>query len=95
MPFAINLAAKKLEMNLEWKGTGSDEIGIIDGKERIFIDKKYFRPTEVDNLLGDASKAAVELGWKPKISFSEMVSEMISKDLELSRREALLKQLNQ
>ena len=88
----VQIAAKKLNMDIVWDGTGIDEVGILDGKKTIFIDKKYFRPTEVDNLLGDASKAAIELGWTPKISFSEMVNEMISKDLELARREELVKQ---
>ncbi len=87
----IEIAAKKLDMKIVWNGTGYNEVGLVDGREAIFIDKKYFRPTEVENLLGDASKAAVELGWIPKISFSEMVDEMVSEDLELAKREALLK----
>ena len=67
-------------MKIDWDGEGLDEKGIIDGKVRIVIDQKYFRPTEVDYLLGDSSLAMEELGWKPKISFDELVDEMIASD---------------
>ena len=69
-----------LNMKIDWHGEGLDEKGIIDGKERIVIDQKYFRPTEVDNLLGDSSLALEELDWKPKISFDQLVDEMIAND---------------
>ena len=54
------------------------------------VDKKYFRPTEVETLLGDASKAKEKLGWKPKISFKDLVSEMVKEDLKLAKRDQLI-----
>lgn len=81
----IELTFKELGMEIEWKGNGVDEKGIdkATGKTLIEIDPKYFRPTEVDLLLGDASKAERELGWKPKTKFYELVSMMTKADLEL------------
>lgn len=81
----IELTFKELGMEIEWKGSGVDEKGIdkATGKTLIEIDPKYFRPTEVDLLLGDASKAERELGWKPKTKFYELVSMMTKADLEL------------
>ena len=78
----INLAAKNLDMKIEWKGKDEDEIGIYKNEEIIRIDTNYYRPTEVESLLGDASKAKKELGWEPKISFEELVKEMVEKDLK-------------
>ena len=78
----INLAAKNLDMKIEWKGKAEDEIGIYKNEEIIKIDTNYYRPTEVESLLGDASKAKKELGWEPKISFEELVKEMVEKDLK-------------
>ena len=78
----INLTAKNLDMKIEWKGKDEDEIGIHENKEIIKIDTSYYRPTEVESLLGDASKAKKELGWVPKISFEELVKEMVEKDLK-------------
>ena len=78
----VNLAAKNLDMKLEWKGKDEDEIGICEDKEIIKIDTNYYRPTEVESLLGDSSKAKKELGWEPKISFEELVKEMVEKDLK-------------
>ena len=83
----INLASKKLDMNIKWKGKGLNEVGYLDGKKIIKIDPNYFRPTEVDNLLGDASKAKKKLKWKPKISFEKLVQEMIDEDLKLAKIE--------
>ena len=77
----INLAANFLNIEISWKGKGEDEIGIFNDKEIIKIDKKYFRPTEVETLLGDASKAKKKLNWKPEISFENLVKEMIDEDL--------------
>ena len=76
----INIAAKKLNMDLKWKGTGLKEVAYCDNKIIIRIDPQYFRPTEVDTLLGDSSKAMKKLKWKPKISFNEMIEEMIISD---------------
>ncbi|MDA8851539.1 GDP-mannose 4,6-dehydratase [Candidatus Pelagibacter sp.] len=78
----INLAAKNLDMKIEWKGKDEDEIGICENKEIIKIDINYYRPTEVESLLGDASKAKKDLGWEPKISFEELVKEMVEEDLK-------------
>ena len=86
----INIAAKELGFNINWSGNGVDERGLIDGKVVIEIDKKYFRPTEVETLLGDASKAKEKLGWKPKISFKDLVSEMVKEDLKLAKRDQLI-----
>lgn len=81
----VELTFKELGMEIEWKGSGVDEKGIdkATGKTLIEIDPRYFRPTEVDLLLGDASKAERELGWKPKTKFYELVSMMTQADLEL------------
>ena len=78
----INLAAKNLDMKIEWKGKDENEIGICENKEIIKIDTNYYRPTEVESLLGDASKVKKELGWEPKISFEDLVKEMVEKDLK-------------
>jgi GDPmannose 4,6-dehydratase len=86
----VNIAAKELGFNINWSGNGVDERGFIDGKVVIEIDKKYFRPTEVETLLGDASKAKEKLGWKPKISFTDLVSEMVKEDLKLAKRDQLI-----
>ena len=79
----INLAAKNLDMKIEWKGKNEKEVGIYKNQEIIKIDTNYYRPTEVDTLLGDSSKAKKKLGWQPKISFEELVKEMIESDLKL------------
>jgi len=78
----VNLTAKNLDMKIEWIGKDENEIGIFENKEIIKIDTTYYRPTEVESLLGDSSKAKKELGWEPKISFEELVNEMVEKDLK-------------
>jgi GDPmannose 4,6-dehydratase len=78
----VNLTAKNLDMKIEWIGKDENEIGIFENKEIIKIDTTYYRPTEVESLLGDSSKAKKELGWEPKISFEELVKEMVEKDLK-------------
>lgn len=77
------LAAKRLDMDLVWQGKGVDEIGINakTGKTIITIDPVYFRPAEVDVLLGDYSKAKKKLGWEPKVKFEELVKIMLDADL--------------
>jgi GDPmannose 4,6-dehydratase len=77
-------AFNEVGIQIEWVGKGVDEIGInsSNGKKVVAIDKKYFRPTEVDNLLGDLTKAKNILGWKSKISFHELIKEMVSADLQ-------------
>ena len=86
----VNVAAKELGLNITWSGNGKDETGSVDGKVIIKVDKNYFRPTEVETLLGDASKAKEKLGWKPKISFKDLVSEMVREDLKLAESDQLL-----
>ena len=80
----INLVAEFHNINLAWRGSGIDEVGVDEnGRILVEVDERYFRPTEVDTLLGDASKARKELGWKPKVSFQELVAEMAAHDMEL------------
>lgn len=100
----VNAAAEELGINIAWQGTGVDETGIWDtpsptlgegrgeGKRAIVkVDPRYFRPTEVETLLGDASKAREKLGWTPKISFKELVAEMVREDLKTAERDELIK----
>jgi GDPmannose 4,6-dehydratase len=88
----VEKAAACLDMNIEWSGTGVDEVGIdtLSGKIVIKIDPRYFRPTEVDTLLGDAKKAEKVLGWTARTTFDELVQEMTASDLELAKRDALI-----
>ena len=90
----VELAAKKLEFELEWQGEGVDEVAVdaATGIDVVRIDPRYFRPTEVDSLLGDASKARRRLGWEPEISFDALVDEMVECDLELAQRDSLVEQ---
>jgi len=83
--------AEELQMNIKWKGSGLDEIAVNTdtGKTIVAVDPRYFRPTEVESLVGDPSKARRKLGWKPKTSFRELVAEMARSDLELAEREEL------
>ena len=85
----INLTAKKLDMSLKWQGSGEDEFAIETNINKIIIrvDKKYFRPSEVDELMGDARKAEKKLKWKPKISFEQLVEEMVESDLSIAMNE--------
>ena len=87
----VNAAAKELGMNISWQGQGVNEIGIMGGKDIVKVDPRYFRPTEVETLLGDSSKAKKQLGWTPKISFEELVSEMVREDLKSAERDELIK----
>ena len=83
----INTASEYLDIKIEWNGKGKDEVGIFNGREIVKVDPRYFRPTEVDNLLGDASKAKEKLNWVPKISFEQLVKEMIDEDLKIATKE--------
>tara|TARA_B110001469_G_C9456818_1_gene230418 strand:+ start:95 stop:502 length:408 start_codon:yes stop_codon:yes gene_type:complete len=89
----IDIAAKELGMAIVWSGEGVNEVGTWDDKEIIRIDPAYYRPCEVDSLLGDYSKAKAVLGWEPKCSFSELVSDMILSDLNLAKIESHTKTL--
>ena len=82
----INEAGKNLDMEINWSGKGLDEIGSFNGQEIIKVDPKYFRPTEVETLLGDASKAKKKLNWTPKITFEKLVKEMVEEDLKVEKR---------
>ena len=87
----VNKTSEQLEMKIRWEGKGSDE-KVIDentGKCIARVDHRYFRPTEVDSLLGDASKAREKLGWQATTSFEELVAEMVREDLHLAERDAL------
>ena len=87
----VETAARKLDMTISWVGEGVDEQGIDeDGRCIIRIDPRYYRPTEVQTLLGDSTKAREKLGWVPKISFDQLVTEMVKEDLKLAKRESYL-----
>jgi GDPmannose 4,6-dehydratase len=86
----INESAKNLDIKIEWKGKNLDEVGSYDGKDIIKIDPRYFRPTEVETLLGDASKAKKKLNWFPKISFNQLVKEMVDEDLKLATNDQII-----
>jgi GDPmannose 4,6-dehydratase len=85
-------AGSLLDMKIEWRGEGVDEIGVdtVTGRSIVRVDPRYFRPTEVDALLGDASKARGKLGWTADVSFPELVAEMVESDLDLAKRDALV-----
>jgi GDPmannose 4,6-dehydratase len=89
----IERAAEHVEIRINWKGEGVEEKGYdaATGKCIVAIDPRYFRPTEVETLLGDASKARDKLGWSPKITFAELVAEMMSEDLKSAQRDELVK----
>jgi GDPmannose 4,6-dehydratase len=88
----IEQAAKNAGIQIQWQGNGIDEIGIDadTGNVIVEIDPRYFRPTEVDTLLGDSTKAKEKLGWEPKISFEEMIAEMVRTDLKEAKRDKLV-----
>lgn len=88
----VVLAGAELGMRIEWRGTGVEERGIDarTGRVMVRVDPRYFRPTEVDTLLGDASKAERQLGWRAETTFAALVKEMVAADLEAARRDALV-----
>lgn len=100
----IEMGARELGIQITWKGHGVEEVGVVSaifgdkapalkaGDEIVKIDPKYFRPAEVETLLGDPSNAKAKLGWVPQISLEEMVAEMMQADLQEAKRHALLKQ---
>lgn len=85
----INMAFKEVDIDIEWRGSGLDEKGYHDGKPIIHIDPKYFRPVEVDTLLGDASKAKQVLGWEPTCTVEQLCKEMVRFDLDFISRTEL------
>jgi GDPmannose 4,6-dehydratase len=96
----VEHAVKHLGISLSWEGSGIEEVArVVENKGDsgpavgdiiLRIDPRYFRPTEVETLLGDASKARKELGWEPKISFDQLVEEMVTEDLSIARRDAVV-----
>ena len=87
----VDRAAAELGMAIDWQGSGVDEVGVCEGKTIVRVDPKYFRPTEVETLLGDARLAREALGWTPKIGFDALVSEMVREDLKSAERDELMK----
>ena len=97
----VNIAAKKLDIFIQWEGEGVNERGYwVESPENskrvrnnpiVLVDEAYFRPTEVETLLGDATKAKEKLGWSPQISFNELVSEMVEEDLKIAQKDELVK----
>jgi len=87
----VNIAAKELDIGITWKGKGVNEKGFDQktGNQIVAVDPKYFRPTEVETLLGDPSKAKQKLGWEPEITFQELVTEMVKQDLVLAKKDHL------
>ena len=88
----VSRAAAQLGMTIAWRGSGLDEQGVDSrtGEAIVRIDPRYFRPTEVETLLGDATKARTKLGWAPEIGFDRLVQEMVEADLEIARRDAVV-----
>ena len=89
----VETAAREMGMEIGWCGDGTEEKGYTrGGKCIVSVDAKYFRPTEVDTLLGDAAKAKMKLGWVPKTSFRELVKEMVSSDLKAAERDRMIRE---
>ena len=88
----VTLAAAEIGIKVEWRGSGIDEQGVdtATGKAIVKVDPRYFRPTEVETLLGDPSKAKAKLGWEPEHTFSDLVREMVASDMEIARRDAVV-----
>ena len=87
----VEIAAKQVNIELTWQGEGINEVGYDEkGNPIVKVDSRYFRPAEVDQLLGDASQAHTHLGWSPQCSFSELVSQMMTEDLRLAKDERTL-----
>ena len=88
----VESAGALLNMKIEWRGKGVDEIGVdtATGRTLVRVDPRYFRPTEVETLLGDASKAREKLGWTAEVSFADLVAEMVASDLDHAKRDALV-----
>ena len=88
----VETAARDIGIDITWRGQGVEEVGLdASGKTIVRVDLRYFRPSEVENLLGDPTKAKEKLGWTPKISFQELVSEMVREDLKSAKRDELVK----
>jgi GDPmannose 4,6-dehydratase len=89
----VSAAARELDMAIEWRGQGLDEVGLdARGRRIVAVDPRYFRPAEVETLLGDPGKARDKLGWRPQVSFEQLVAEMAHEDLREAERDALVRQ---
>ena len=89
----VNAAARELELDFSWQGSGVEEKAFdAEGVCRVSVDPRYFRPTEVESLLGDGAKARERLGWSARTSFEDLVAEMAREDLKDARRDTLVKQ---
>jgi GDPmannose 4,6-dehydratase len=88
----VTAAARHMGVEMEWRGQGVNEQGLNGetGTVIVKVDPRYFRPTEVETLLGDATKARTKLGWKPELTFANLVQEMVTEDLQLARRDAAI-----
>jgi GDPmannose 4,6-dehydratase len=99
----IEAAAAELGITLSWEGEETDEVGVVAavrgdlaqsvdvGQTVVRVDSRYFRPTEVDSLLGDATKARERLGWQPKTGFEDLVAEMMREDYRAAQRDSMVK----
>jgi len=88
----VTISARALDMTVTWRGTGIDERGHDEtGRCIVAVDPRYFRPTEVESLLGDATKARERLGWTPRTSFEDLVAEMVQEDLRSAERDELIR----
>jgi GDPmannose 4,6-dehydratase len=90
----VEIAAAELGMKMEWQGEGLDEIGIEinSGKTIVRVDSRYFRPTEVESLLGDPTNAKEKLGWVPEITFEQLVKEMVVEDMKIAERDQVIRE---
>jgi GDPmannose 4,6-dehydratase len=88
----VDAAARELGLDLAWSGQGVGETGSAGGRVIVRVDPRYFRPTEVETLLGDASKARDKLGWTPRVTLDQLVAEMVREDLKSAERDELVKQ---
>ena len=100
----VNRTAARLGLELDWRGEGEHEAGYVVaqlpgsvaegldlvGKRVVAVDPRYYRPAEVETLLGDPAKAKRQLGWEPKITLDELVNEMVDSDLDIAKRDALV-----
>lgn len=90
----VEIAANEIGIKVQWEGIGVEEKGydVTTGACIVAVDNRYFRPTEVETLLGDATKAREKLGWVPRISFGQLVTEMMREDMKEAQRDDLVKQ---
>ena len=89
----VEIASKKIGLQITWSGSGVEEVGTDqNGNQIVKVDPRYFRPTEVETLLGDPSKAKQKLGWVHKTTFDSLVEEMVEEDLQIAKRDAMIRE---